>query len=150
MKLKIEQSDSFEEAEIHIKCGIIDEDLQHIIDEIRTRMFSVQGMKDGAVYNLSLDEIYYFESVDNKTFAYCEQEVYQCTYKLYELDEKICKLSFMRISKSVIANITKIKFIRPQLNGRFEVVFYNGEKQIVNRSYVKELRKKFEGGEENW
>lgn len=149
MKLSIEQSDSVGEAEIYIKCGIIDDNLQHIIDEIRLRMFSVNATKDGAVYNLTLDEIYYFESVDNRTFAYCEKEVYQCSYKLYELEEKIAKSSFTRISKSVIANITKIEYIKPQLNGRFEVVFCNGERQIVNRSYVKELRKKFEGGEEN-
>lgn len=57
MKLSIEQSDFVEEAEIYIKCGIIDDNLQHIIDEI-----------------------YYFESVDNRTFAYCEKEVYQCSY----------------------------------------------------------------------
>lgn len=71
MKLFIEQSDSCEEAQIHIKCGMIDENLQQIINVIQMKMFSISGSRDGAVYQLSLDEIYYFESVDNKTFAYC-------------------------------------------------------------------------------
>lgn len=147
MKLRIDQSDSFAETEIQIKCGVIDADLQHIIDEIRLRMFSISCLRNGATYCLHLDEIYYFESVDNRTFAYCEREVFECPYKLYELEKKICKTSFARISKSVIANITKIECIKPQLNGRFEAVFCNDEKQVVNRYYVKALRKKFEGEE---
>ena len=142
MRLRIEQSDSVENPEIYIKCGIIDENLQHIIDEIKLRMFCVNGVKDGAVYNLALDEICYFESMDNKTLAYCEKEVFQCSYKLYELEEKTSKLSFMRISKYVIANITKIQCVKPQLNGGLEAVFCNGERQRVERSYVKELRNK--------
>ena len=152
MKLFIERSEIFEEAEIHIKCRNIDKNLQQIIDEIQDRIqygiFSLKGMKENKVYHLELGEIYYFECVDNKTFAYGEKEVFQCSYKLYELEEKISNLSFARISKSVIANITKIEYMKPQLNGRFEAVFLNGEKQIVNRYYVKQLRKKFEGGEE--
>lgn len=131
------------ETEIHIKCGMIDSDLQHIIDEIQMLMFSVPVSKDGAISKLSLEEIFYFESVDERTFVYTQTEVYACEYRLYEIEEKIGKYGFARISKSVIVNITKIKEIKPQLNGRFEAVLDNGERQIVNRHYVNELKQKF-------
>jgi len=143
MKLFIEQNDGYREPEIHIKCGLIDADLQHIIDEIQTLMFSLLVSKDGAISKLSLEEIFYFESVDERTFVYSQTEVYACDYKLYELEEKIGKCGFARISKSVVVNIRKIKMIKPQLNGRFEALLDNKEHLIVNRHYVSELKEKF-------
>lgn len=145
MKLLIEQNDGYREPEIHIKCGLIDDDLQHIIDEIQTLMFSLPVSKDGAVSKLSLEEIFYFESVDERTFVYSRTEVYACDYKLYEVEDKIGKCGFARISKSVVVNIRKIKLIKPQLNGRFEAILDNGERLIVNRHYVSALKQKFAG-----
>lgn len=145
MKLLIEQNDGYREPEIHIKCGLIDADLQHIIDEIQTLMFSLPVSKDGAVSKLSLEEIFYFESVDERTFVYSRTEVYACDYKLYEVEDKIGKCGFARISKSVVVNIQKIKLIKPQLNGRFEAILDNGERLIVNRHYVSALKQKFAG-----
>lgn len=144
MKLLIEQNNEGAETEIHIKCGMIDAGLQHIIDEIQALMFSLPVSKDGAVSKLSPEEIYYFESVDERTFVYSRTEVYMCEYKLYEVEEKIGKCGFARISKSVIVNIQKIQQIRPQFNGRFEALLDNGERLIVNRHYVSGLKEKFE------
>ena len=143
MKLWIEQNDTQEETEIHIKCGMINADLQRIINEIHALMFSLPVLKDGAVSKISLDEIFYIESVEEKTFVYSKAEVYNCEYKLYEIEEKIGKYSFARISKSTIVNICKILEIKPQINGRFEALLDNGERQIVNRHYVNGLKEKF-------
>lgn len=117
MKLFIEQNDGHKETEIHIKCGMIDAGLQHIIDEIQILMFSLPVSKDGAVSKLSLEEIFYFESVDERTFVYSQTEVFACDYKLYEVEEKIGKCGFARISKSVVVNIRKIQQIRPSSTG---------------------------------
>lgn len=143
MKLFIEQNDMHKETEIHIKCGPIGAELQHIIDEIQTLMFSVPVSKDGAISKLSPEEIFYFDSVDEKTFAYTHNNVYTCDYKLYEIEEKMGRFGFARISKSVIVNIRKIREIKPQLNGRFEAVLDNGERQVVNRHYVGDLKEQF-------
>ncbi|MDE7324650.1 MAG: LytTR family transcriptional regulator DNA-binding domain-containing protein [Lachnospiraceae bacterium] len=146
MKLFIEQNDLYTETEIHIKCGIIDTELQRIIDEIQTLTCSFPVSKDGAVCKLSLENIFYFESVDEKTFVYTQEDVYECGYKLYEIEEKFGRHSFARISKSVIVNIRKIQQIKPQLNGRFEALLDNGEHVIINRHYVGSLKEKFVGG----
>lgn len=145
MKLTIEQSDIFTETEINIKCNMIDSNLQKIIDELQIMMFSITAYKDGAIYKISLDDIYYFESVDDKTFIYCQVDVYECKYKLYELENKISNYKFTRISKSAIINIDKISYIKPQLAGRLDITMDNGEHQTVNRHYVNTLRMKFEG-----
>ena len=46
MKLLIEQSDQYTDAEIVIKCGMMDDRLESIIQHIRLHMFSVAGVKD--------------------------------------------------------------------------------------------------------
>lgn len=146
VKLFIEQSEWEQEPEIHIKCKTIDEKLQRIIDQLQLMTLTVTGKNGGAIHKLSFEDIYYFESVDDKVFACCEVEVYETTHKLYEIEKMMAENSFARISKSVILNINKIQSIRPQFNGRFEAMLLNGERQIVNRHYVSGLRDKFMGG----
>ena len=60
--------------------------------------------------------------------------------RLYQLEEVIEELPFMRISKSMIVNIEKILHISPALGGRFEALLENDEKVIISRLYVPILK----------
>ena len=143
MKLFIEQSDEYTEPEITIKCGITDERLESIIQHIRLNMFSVTGVKDGEAKILPLNEIFYFDSIDERTFIYLSHDVYECSLKLYELEEQLEKANFVRISKSCIVNIMKLDSIRPLLNSRYEAKLENGEKLIISRHYLPMFKSKF-------
>ena len=143
MKLFIEQSEQYTEAEITIKCGMIDGRLESIISYIRLNMFSVSGVKDGETRVISLGDIFYFESIDDKTFIYMESDVYECSMKLYELEEQLEKANFVRISKSCIVNIMKLDSVRPMLNSRYEAKLENGEKLIISRHYLPAFKSKF-------
>lgn len=146
MKLYIEKGLPINEPEIHIKCKQIDDKLQAVIDRLQLTEQSLTVKKDGAIHKLAFEDIYYFESVDDKVFACCEVDVYETAYKLYEIEEQVSEMSFARISKSVIVNINRIQSIKPQFNGRFEALLTNNERQIVSRHYVSGLRDKFIGG----
>lgn len=146
MKLYIKEGLPIQEPEIHIKCKKIDDRLQVVIDRLQLSTQTVTVKKDSAIHKLALEDIYYFESVDDKVFACCEVDVYETSYKLYEIEEQVSAFSFARISKSVIVNINMIQSIKPQLNGRFEAMLSNNERQIVSRHYVSGLRDKFIGG----
>ena len=84
----------------------------------------------------------YFEAVDNKIFAYASEETYEIRRKLYELEQDFVHTDFLRISKSAIVNTSKIAYVKPIFNGRFEAKLKNGEKIIISRQYVAELKKK--------
>lgn len=146
VKLYIKEGLPIQEPEIHIKCKKIDDRLQVVIDHLQLSTQTVTVKKDSAIRKLALEDIYYFESVDDKVFACCEVDVYETSYKLYEIEEQVSEFSFARISKSVIVNINMIQSIKPQLNGRFEAMLSNNERQIVSRHYVSGLRDKFIGG----
>lgn len=142
MKLLIDQSPDNEEVEITIKCGLIDPGLEKLIEQIRLYSFSVTAKRDGKTFQLRLEEVYYFESVANRTFLYTEKEVYECGMKLYELESQLAKTNFVRISKSCILNVTTLKNVRALLNGKMEAELDNGEKVVVTRHYVDALKQK--------
>jgi DNA-binding LytR/AlgR family response regulator len=91
---------------------------------------------------IPLKEILYFESVDNKVFFYTDGETYETTVKLYQLEEKLQNSKFARISKSVLANLNRFHSIKPEKNSRLTATLMNGEKLVVSRQYIGEIKKK--------
>jgi len=98
---------------------------------------------DGQAMLLPVDDIFYAESVDLKSFVYAEKAVYQSRQKLYEIEEALSNSDFLRISKQVIVNIRKIRSVKPAGEGRFEAFLLNGEKVIISRQYVPALKERF-------
>jgi len=92
------------------------------------------------IHRVSPSDIFYFESVDKKTFIYCEKDVYESKQKLYELEDLAIN-DFLRISKSSIINLSKIKTLIPSLSGNAEAVLTNKERVAISRRYVNELKK---------
>lgn len=141
MKITIETPKPHEEDEIIIRCHKVDEDLMRLICRLKGENSNVTAYRDRDIVKLSAKDIYYFESVDNKVFACCEKQVYEVKLKLYEVEETLSERDFIRISKSVIVNLNKIKSVSPMFNGRFEARLQNEEKIIISRQYVPALKK---------
>ena len=93
------------------------------------------------IHRIQPKEIYYIEVVDNKTFLYCQDTVLETKQKLYELENYLSNSDFLRVSKSVLLNLSKIKSLSPALSGRFEATLDNNEKIIISRQYVSDLKK---------
>jgi len=143
VRLIIEQSLDCDEAEIKITCGIMDERLSRLIEQIKLYTFSITAEKDGINIPVPLENIFYFESVDNKTFLYLNKDIYRCDKKLYELEDMLKNTAFVRISKSCILNTSFVSTVRAQFSGRLEATLKNGEKLIVSKHYIKDFRDKF-------
>ena len=61
--------------------------------------------------------------------------------KLYDFERLCAGSALFRCSKSMILNADKIDYVRPSLSGRFEAVLSNGEKVVVSRKYVADLKR---------
>ncbi|MGN0586910.1 MAG: LytTR family DNA-binding domain-containing protein [Oscillospiraceae bacterium] len=142
MKITIETPENGAEDEIIIRCAALDEELMELISALYEGRSGITAYGDGGITKLKPRDIFYFESVDSKVFAYCEKQVYEVKRKLYELEEDYAHTDFLRISKSVILNVAKIERLTPKLNGRFEALLQNGEKTVISRQYVPVLKKK--------
>lgn len=141
MKISIKEIPVEEEEEVVIRCHEIDEDMLSLIQKLKAQQNSLTGISGEEIHRLRLQEIYYFEVVDNKSFFYCEDKIYESKLKLYEFEALCAGAGFFRASKSVILNSDKIDFIRPSLSGRFEAVLGNKESVLVSRQYVNDLKK---------
>lgn len=142
MKITIETPKEGEEDEIIVRCASLDDRLMKLIAALKTAENSLTGYMNDRIVKLAPKDVFYFESVDNKVFAYAGKSVYEVRKKLYEIEEEYTDTDFLRISKSTIVNVAKIAYIRPLLNGRFEAKLKNDEKIIINRQYVIELKNK--------
>lgn len=142
MKITIETPKEGEEDEIIVRCATLDDRLMKLISSLKTDSFQLTGYVDDKIVKLLPKDVFYFESVDNRVYAYAGKGVYEVHKKLYEIEEEYANTDFLRISKSAIVNVAKIAYIRPLLNGRFEAKLKNDEKIIINRQYVMELKKK--------
>lgn len=149
MRIVIETPLGDEEDEIIIRCKELDSSLMELIYALKAGRTRLTGYTADGIVKLSPKEVFYFESVDNKVFAYCKNSVFEIKQKLYEIEESYHDSDFLRISKSVIVNVSKIVKVSPGFNGKFEAHLKNGEKTVISRQYVPDLKKKLgltEGG----
>lgn len=142
MKITIEDRPDGGEDEIIIRCKQVDEHLLKLVYALKAGQEKLTATKGTDIVQVMPKEIFYFEAVDNKVFLYLEKDVYETRQKLYELEERFRGTDFVRVSKSVILNLAKVKSLSPAFNGRFEATMKNGEKLIVSRAYVPMLKEK--------
>lgn len=142
MKITIETLPEGGEEEIIIRSNNLDSNLMELIYSIKAGRSKLTAFSNGEILKLVPGEIYYFESVDNQVCACCEKSVYEVKQKLYELEQIYDHTDFLRISKAMIVNVSKITKIVPMFNGRLEAVLQNGERVVISRQYVPDLKKK--------
>ena len=142
MKISILDKLPDEEDEIIIKCDSLDDDLRHLIERIKNRRQKINFLKDSKIIFAELSEILYFESVDDKVFAYTLDQALETKLKLYQLEEDYLPQEFLRVNKAVIMNLNMVESLAPAFGGRFEATLKNSYKVIISRNYVPELKKK--------
>ena len=142
MKITILDKLPEEEDEIIIKCENLDEDIRLLIERIKNHKQKINFQKDAKIVFTEISDILYFESVDDKVFAYTLDDVLETKLKLYQLEEFFLPQDFLRVNKAVIMNLNKVESLSPAFGGRFEAILKNGYKVIISRNYIPALKKK--------
>lgn len=149
MKIIIETPQPNEEDVVIVRCAAPDQRLISILMSFQTANTELTGYLNDRIVRLNYQDVFYFESNENRVFAYYHSEVYEVKYKLYELEEMFGALDFIRCSKSMIVNMEKIEYLSPLFSGKLEAHLKNGEKVIISRQYVRNLKAKLGIEEEN-
>jgi DNA-binding LytR/AlgR family response regulator len=136
LKVTVDVSPDNLETEIIIKCQQIDNDLQRLMSLLKNFDEKIPGVLDGSTHFVDVKDIFYFESVDKKTFIYTKSDVLETPLRLYEIEEKLSRQDFFRASKSTVINVSKIKELSPRFNGRLDALLENSEKLVISRQYV--------------
>lgn len=146
MLLKLEQDFKLEDIEIVIKYAKMNRDVKHLISLIQSVNTRIKCNWDDNEKLINASDIYYIESVDKKTFIYCEKEVYRTDFRLYKLLEMLYELGFVQISKSCILNINVLDSMKTLINSRMVATLQNGERLYINRRYLNGIKQKLREG----
>ncbi|MBQ8000130.1 MAG: LytTR family transcriptional regulator DNA-binding domain-containing protein [Ruminococcus sp.] len=142
MEIKLIENKTLKSPIITIECKEADEkilDMIHMIKSIDAKGKRIVGIKGNDTYCIEPEDVLYIESLERKTFCYTAKSVYETELKLYELED-FPRVDFMRVSKSCVVNLNRIKSIRPDFGGKILATMQNGEKLYVSRQYANKLK----------
>lgn len=144
MKIKIDQDKAITETEIYIRCSAVTEQIEKIISELSIADSKIVGYIDNEAFFIPITDILYFEAVDAKNFFYTKDNFYKTKLTLLSAEEKLNCTHFTRVSKTVIVNLKKLTSIKKAGNSKLIATLTNGEKIIISRKYVNEIKRKLE------
>ena len=145
MLIKILKIARSEPEELEIRCHEETEEVKDIITFVKSRQGKLTGICEGQQHEIPIADVYYVETVDNSVFIYGQNKVYEAKQKLYEFEGMLREKYFLRVSKSLVLNLMKIKSIKPALNGRYSAILHSGEEVIISRKYVMQLKSALKG-----
>lgn len=142
MKININVDEQLSDIEININCGELTEDVERMIAAIRmsSRQLVVKNTQSGEDVILETKDIAYVEAIDRKCFVYTEDQVFETSYKLYELEALFSGMKFCRVNKSCLVSLKYIYSIKTEMNHRLRLTLKNKEAIIVSRQYAEDIK----------
>lgn len=145
MKINIDEKTKSEEIEVIIKGSKDNPLVKKLYQTLLYYDQSIIGTINKRAYQLPLNQILYFDTVDDKTFAYTKNDVFDVNYRLYQLEEILDQSPFFRANKHTILNVKKVVSFHSTMNGRMEAHLINKERIKISRRYVPVLKDKLGG-----
>jgi len=127
------------------KVLIITEKMTPEIDELvkrlsDTKLNAIVGFKDDYAELLQQQDIIRLYTADQKVFAQTEQGEYRVKMRLYELEERLDKSLFLRISNSEMVNLKKISKLDLSFSGTICMELASNIHTYVSRRYVAKIK----------
>ena len=98
------------------------------------------GTRDGTVEIIDEDTVIHFFTEDGRVWAQTANGKYAIKPRLYELEERLDRTRFVRISSSEIINLKKVSRFDLSLAGTVCVIFSDGGSTYASRRYVAKLK----------
>ena len=139
MKLLKTREENLDENYLELHYDEIDSETAAVLERLRPALKYIEGIADGKRLTFPLSDIFYFETVDRKTFGYTADTCLEVKETLQSIIDDHKDAGFVRISKSCIANMYKIKRLQGDLNMRTLIYLKNDECLVMNRGYRAEF-----------
>ena len=142
MKLIRTRDESLKENFLELHYNNIDAETTAVLERLKSSFGYIEGTAGERKVTVALTDIFYFETVDRKTFAYTDEACVEVKEALRDIIDEHTEAGFVRVSKSCVVNIYKIKKLEGDMNMRVIIFLKNDEKLIMNRSYRDEFYEK--------
>ena len=143
MKLNLYKENDIQNERVDIYYSNMRPLIRQLVDTVNSDRPSLSGrpadedLDDGEEILLDPKDIYYHDHIDRKLFAYTKDGVFRLMSTLASCEEMLWNYGFVRVSKSNLINIYRIKQLKPDLNMKVYASFDNGERICINRRYKK-------------
>lgn len=89
----------------------------------------------GRVVLVKTSDIDWIEAADNYVNLHAGKEAHLHRETMTALEQKLPAAKFLRISRSVMVNVDRIKELQPMFHGDYTVILQNGTKLTASRGY---------------
>ncbi len=141
MRLIKTREENLEENYLELHYDEIDEETAAVIERLRPALKYIEGTTEGRRFTVPIADMFYFETVDRKTFGYTRDTCIEVKETLQGIIDEHEDAGFVRISKSSIVNLYKIKKLQGDLNMRTLIHLKNDECLVMNRGYRSDFYK---------
>ncbi len=142
MKVEIKIDSECAEPRVIVITDKLTEEVNEIISRIEAETPQVlAGFRGDFLEVLEQENIVRVYSSDKKIFAVTNNGEYKLRVRLYELEERLDKKIFVRISQSEIINLNWVKNFDLSFTGTICVMFKDGTTTYVSRRYVSKIKK---------
>ncbi len=141
MQIEIKIDSNCVEPKIIVYTDKITDDITALIKRLsQDAPQMLVGFCNDALQILEQREVLRVYASGGKVFAETGQGEYTLRLRLYELEDRLDKSSFVRISNSEIINLKKVKSFDLSFAGTICVSLSNGTVTYVSRRYVSKIK----------
>ena len=141
MQIDIKLDPSSEELKIIIIANKMTEEISDLVRRLSdSGPQMIVGFKEDNAVILDQSAVSHFYSASGKVYAVTDNGEYSLRLRLYELEERLDKNCFVRISNSEIINLKRVKGFDLSFAGTICVRLKNGTVTYVSRRYVMKIK----------
>jgi two-component system, LytTR family, response regulator len=139
-------SRALERARSHLrreKKGALDERLLSLLADIKSEPKHLERLvikSSGRVFFLKTEELDWIEAASNYVRLHAGSESHLMRETMSALEAKLDPKKFLRVNRSAIVNIEKIKELCPLFRGEYEIVLQTGARLTLGRAYREKLQ----------
>lgn len=141
MQIEIKIDEAYKDPKVMILTNKITDEVNELLKKLSdTQPQTIAGFKDGSLKILQPNEIIRVFTENQKVYAQTEQGKYLIRLRLYELEERLDKSTFARISNSEIINLKKVENMDLSFSGTICVNLCSNITTFVSRRYVSKIK----------
>ncbi len=141
MQIEIKIDEDCKEPKIIIVADKMTDEINYVMKRLSDEQPKMlAGFKDDVVELLEPSNIYRVFAASGKVFAETTRGEYLIRQRLYEMEQRLEKSSFVRISNSDIINLKKVKGFDLSFAGTICVTLSNGTVTYVSRRFVSKIK----------
>ncbi|MBR4948518.1 MAG: LytTR family transcriptional regulator [Clostridiales bacterium] len=144
MKILTETDNKYKEIELHVCSNALTDEVRAVVGELHEIYdYNIPGTDEiGNKRMIRRTEILSAYSEGQRVIVLTGDGRYAVQKKLYELENELGDTNFIRISKSEIINIRKIKSLDMSITGTIRLVMKTGYETYVSRRNVAKIKEK--------